>query len=83
MTGRRGRTHRIRFVIENSFLIFGEDPPPGHSGAMAQRLVFLGEDPQQVPLEVMAVKIGNDNLKVVHAMKLRSRYRDVYEEVRR
>jgi hypothetical protein len=43
----------------------------------------LGEDPQQVPLEVMAVEVENSNLRVIHAMELRPRYRDAYEEVRR
>lgn len=74
---------RIRFVIEHSFLILREDPPPGRPGATAQRLVFLGEDPRQVSLEVMAIEVGSGNLRVIHAMELRSRYRDAYEEVRR
>jgi|SRR4051794_23543879 hypothetical protein len=74
---------RIRFVIEHSFLILGEDPPPDRPRATAQRLVFLGEDPQQVPLEVMAVEDEHGNLRVIHAMELRPRYRGAYEEVRR
>lgn len=74
---------RIRFVIEHCFLILGEDPPPNPPGATARRLVFLGEDPQLVPLEVMAIKVENGNLRVIHAMELRPRYRGVYEEVRR
>ncbi|MGN6201664.1 MAG: hypothetical protein ACTHNY_04595 [Solirubrobacterales bacterium] len=74
---------RIRFVIEHSFLIFHEDPPLDRPGARARRLVFLGEDPQQIPLEVMAVEVSNGNLKVIHAMELRSRYRSAYEEVRK
>jgi hypothetical protein len=74
---------RIRFVIEHCFLILGEDPPPDRLGAADRRLVFLGEDPQQTPLEVMAVKVENGNLRVIHAMELRPRYRSVYEEVRR
>lgn len=74
---------RTRFVIEHCLLILGEDPPPNGPGATAQRLVFLGEDPQQVPLEVMAIEVGNGNLRVIHAIELRPRYRDAYEEVRR
>jgi hypothetical protein len=75
---------RIRFVIEHCLLILGEDPPPDRpTRATARRLVFLGEDPQQVPLEVMAVKEENGNLRVIHAMKLRPRYQGAYDEVRR
>lgn len=74
---------RIRFVIEHSFLILEQDPPPDRPGATARRLVFLGEDPQQVPLEVIAIKVKNGNLRVIHAMTMRPRYRGAYKEVRR
>lgn len=74
---------RTRFVVEDSFLIFEQDPPPGRRGRAAQRLVFLGEDPRRIPLEVIAVEVGEGNLLVIHAMELRLRYRKAYEEVRR
>jgi len=82
-TRHRISRRRIRFAIEHSFLVLEEDPPSERPGATAQRLVFLGEDPCQVPLEVMAIEIENGNLRVIHAMELRPRYRDAYEEVRR
>jgi hypothetical protein len=74
---------RTRFVIEHCLLVLGEDPPSDRPGATARRLVFLGEDPQHVPLEVVAVKDEHGNLRVIHAMELRPRYRETYEEVRR
>jgi len=43
----------------------------------------LGEDPVGVALEVIAVVTDHENLMVIHAMELRSRYRNTYEEVRR
>jgi hypothetical protein len=73
---------RARHVIEHSSMLFEEDPPPGHS-SIDKRLVFLGEDAAGIPLEVIAVEGGNGGLVVIHAMKLRSRYRTQYEEVRR
>jgi hypothetical protein len=74
---------RIRFVIEHSFLVLEEEPPLNRPGATAMRLVFLGEDPRQVPLEVMAIELEDETLKVIHAMELRPRYQGAYEEVRR
>jgi len=74
---------RTRFVIEHSFLVLEEEPPLDRPGATAMRLVFLGEDPRQVPLEVMAIELEDEALKVIHAMELRPRYQGAYEEVRR
>lgn len=74
---------RARFVIEHCFLVLEEDPPQGRSGADALRLVFLGEDPQQIPLEVMTVELENGNLRVIHLMEMRPRYQEGYAEVRR
>lgn len=82
-TRHRISRRRIRFVIEHCFLILEEDPPTDRSEATDQRLVFLGEDPRQVRLEVMAIETENGSLKVIHAMEMRPRYLGVYEEVRR
>ncbi len=46
------------------------------------RLVFLGEDPQGEPLEVMAIQLPNGGLLVIHAMSLRNKYRRRYEEAK-
>ena len=45
--------------------------------------MFLGEDGSGEPLEVIAVETDRESLMVIHAMKLRPRYRSTYEEVRR
>lgn len=74
---------RIRFVLEHCFLILEEDPPTDRPGATDQRLIFLGEDPRRVRLEVMAIETENGSLKVIHAMEMRPRYLGVYKEVRR
>jgi hypothetical protein len=74
---------RVRHVLEHCLAILEEDPPPEHPTATDPRLVFLGEDPGGVPLEVIAVETDRELLTVIHAMELRPRYRDTYEEVRR
>jgi len=74
---------RIRHALEHCLVILEEDPPAGHSKARAPRLVFLGEDPTGVELEVIAVETDHANLMVIHAMRQRPRYRGTYEEVRR
>jgi hypothetical protein len=74
---------RARHVLENCLAILEEDPPPGHPNAIDPRLVFLGEDPEGVALEVIAVETDQELLTVIHVMELRPRYRGTYEEVRR
>jgi hypothetical protein len=44
------------------------------------RLVYLGDDAEGRRLEVIAVETGEDELLVIHAMPLRSKYKPQYEE---
>jgi hypothetical protein len=74
---------RIRHVLEHCLAILEVDPPAGHPKARGTRLIFLGEDPTGVALEVIAVETDEENLLVIHAMRLRSRYRGAYEEMRK
>jgi hypothetical protein len=73
----------IRHVIANYKVRFEEPPPAGSSGVPDTRLVFLGDDTQGHPLEVMAVELPNGGLLVIHAMSLRNKYRQRYEETKR
>lgn len=82
-TKHRISKRRIRHVLENCLAILEEDPPTDHPTATDLRLVFLGEDPGGIPLEVIAVEVDRQRLRVIHAMELRPRYRETYEEVRR
>lgn len=70
-------------VIANTKLVFEEDPPAGASAGATTRLVFLGTDAEDRPLEVMAVRRRDGSLLVIHAMELRKRYRQDYEEARK
>jgi hypothetical protein len=64
-------------------LRFKEDPPPGASNGTDTRLVFLGDDSKGEAIEVMAIKLEDKSLLVIHAMPLRERYRERYEEAMR
>jgi len=62
---------------------FEQPSPAGGRAQRATRLVFLGDGPDGDPLEVMAVELSGQELLVIHAMPLRERYRDHYEEARK
>jgi hypothetical protein len=81
-TRHRVSKDRIRHVIANYRVRFEEPPPAGREGVPDTRLVFLGEDPQGEPLEVMAIQLPNGGLLVIHAMSLRNKYRRRYEEAK-
>jgi len=76
----RIRRHRSRYVIEHCRLRFRIPPPAGQAD---DRLVYLGDDPDGVPLEVMAIELAEDDLFVIHAMPLREKYRADYEEAKK
>jgi hypothetical protein len=73
----------IRHVIANCRVRFEEPPPAGREGVPDKRLVFLGDDAQGHPLEVMAIELPDGGLLVIHAMTLRNKYRQRYEEDQR
>lgn len=45
--------------------------------------MFLGDDENGVALEVMAVELESGDLLVIHAMPLRDRYLEQYEEAKK
>lgn len=69
-------------MIEHCGLIGSQPAPSGLAGA-TQRLIFLGDDADGRPLEIMAVELAGDQLLVIHAMPLREKYRSAYEEVKK
>lgn len=73
----------IEHVIEHCGLSFEHPPPKRKSAGRTPRLLFLGDDTEGSPLEVIAIEVGDDVLLVIHAMRLRDRYRDEYEEAAR
>ena len=74
----------ICHVVTNYSVRFEERPPAGLEGEVPDtRVVFLGDDPQGNPLEVMAIELPNGGLLVIHAMSLRNKYRTRYEEAKK
>lgn len=69
---------RARFVVEHCPCpLFA---PDDHADGLA-RVIFLGPDSGGVPLEVVGIEPESGDLVVIHAMRLRRRYRHAYAEV--
>ena len=49
----------------------------------AARVIYLGDDARGIALEVMAVELESGDLLVIHAMRLREKYRREYEEAKK
>lgn len=74
---RHGISHeRARYVVENCRSpLYSAEPDE------ADLVIFLGPDPRGVPLEVMGVELADGDLLVIHAMRLRAKYRDDYKRI--
>jgi len=68
---------RSRYVVEHCGQAISV-PAAMDPKWQAERLLFLGDDMNGIPLEVMGIELEEENLLVIHAMKLRRRYRDLY-----
>lgn len=81
-TKHRVSRERICYVIAHCGLAFEEPAPPSSADALDERLLCLGDDAEGKALEVMVVEGSNGELVVIHAMELRAKYRDQYEEAK-
>jgi hypothetical protein len=72
---------RSLYVVEHAAWILELGPPPRRT-ASDPRLLFLGDDSHGVALEVIGVEPADRELLVIHAMPLRQRYRETYEEMK-
>lgn len=64
-------------------MLFEQDPPGDAPVGADPRFVFLGDDAMGIALEVMAVGVEDESLLVIHAMLLRDRYQQQYEEAKK
>jgi hypothetical protein len=55
--------------------LYGPDPEA------LDLVVFLGPDPNGIPLEVVGVELADGDLLVIHAMRLRRKYMADYARV--
>ncbi|MGH9304883.1 MAG: hypothetical protein ACRDZ5_10805 [Acidimicrobiales bacterium] len=74
-------------MIEHCGLVFVQPGPTG-SPLPDVRLVYLGDDDRGEALEVIGVEMepgedGEEHLRVIHAMALREKYRNEYEEAKK
>jgi len=81
-TKHRVSKERTRYVISHCGLAFEESAPSRDVEAPDDRLVILGDDADGQALEVMVVEGPKNELVVIHAMKLREKYRSQYEEAK-
>ena len=81
-TKHRISRERSRYVIEHCGLLFEQVPPARAQASADPRLVYLGDDADGVALEVMAIELADGSVLVIHAMPLRDRYREQYEEAK-
>jgi len=57
--------------------------PPAPPDRPDEALLFVGDDANGVSLEIVGVAMVDGRLRVIHAMALRSGYRDLYEEAKK
>ena len=74
---------RIRHVIANHFVSFPLSAPAARAAGNSTRTVFLGDDAEGVPLEVLTVELDDESALVIHAMRMREKYGDQYRKARR
>lgn len=84
---RSATKHRISrersiHVIEHCGLQFIERHRYPSHREVDQRVYFLGDDLEEVALEVVAAELDEERFTVIHAMELRGRFRGLYEEAR-
>jgi hypothetical protein len=72
-TKHRISRERSAYVVRTATSILSQ-PAPGDSPAKSDRLIFLGRDETGTLLEVMAIETDRGVL-VIHAMRMRARYR--------
>jgi hypothetical protein len=78
-TKHRVSRHHSGYVIEHCGLIYVQTPTAGPAPKV-ERQVYLGDDPNGRPLEVVAVGLADGDLLVIHAMLLREKYQRQYLE---
>jgi hypothetical protein len=74
---------RVEFLLANDCVHLVEGPGTDAAQRLDPRQVFLGDDGDGVPLEVMGILLDGEVLLVIHAMAMRERYRLAYEEAKK
>jgi hypothetical protein len=81
-TKHRISRERALYVVEHCGIQFVDRYRNPANTDVDRRIYFLGDDLEEVALEVVAVELDEENFRVIHAMELRNRFRGLYEEAR-
>ena len=81
-TRHRISRQRSLHVIEGCGFQIVKHPRNVANSPVDQRVVFLGDDLEGVPLEVMTAERHESEFLVIHAMNMRNRFKGFYEEAR-
>lgn len=84
---RSATKHRISreqslHIIEHCGIQFVDRYWNSATSDVDRRVYFLGDDLEEVALEVVAAESEEEDFRVIHAMELRDRFRGLYEEAR-
>jgi hypothetical protein len=82
-TKHRISRQRSAHVVETCGLQFIDRARNRAGSGVDLRILFLGDDLEGVPLEVVAIELEELNFLVIHAMPMRDRFQVLYEEARR
>lgn len=81
-TRHRISRERSLYVIESCGIQFVDRFWNPLTSDVDRRVYFLGDDLEEVAIEVVAAESEEDDFRVIHAMELRNRFRALYEEAR-
>lgn len=82
---RSATRHRITRIESERIILrakgaYALDADATSDPAKGERLLFVGDGESGVALEVIAAVLDVERLLVIHAMPLRNKYREFYEE---
>jgi hypothetical protein len=80
------RKHRVsrtqvRHVVAQAGLAFVR--PASRPERPDEAFLIVGDDADDVEIEVVGVELADGRLRVIHAMAMRQGYRDLYEEAKK
>ncbi len=81
-TKHRISRERSGYVVRGCGLRFRGRVFDGSKPWMDDRVAFLGDDHEGVPLEVLGVEVADESFLVIHASKLRIRFSGLYERAK-
>jgi hypothetical protein len=82
-TKHRISRQRSLYVVEHCGLQIVKNPRSLVHPSVDQRVVFIGNDLEEIALEVVAVEEDEERFVVIHAMNMRKGFRGIHKEVQK